>query len=84
MKVDAHTHTHTPVRPHQVGQREVSLTTPDANMSLKRSQRSSQKVTRSCCRSPLGPPRTRHSGATRTHRNPVSSSRLSLGRESGA
>lgn len=60
-----------------MGQREVSLTTPEANMSLKSSQRTSQKVTGSCSRTPRDP-LTAVSGATRMQRKPVSRSRLSL------
>lgn len=60
-----------------MGQREVSFTTPDANMSLKSSQRVSQKVTRSCSLTPRDP-LIKVRGATRIQRNPVSRSRLSL------
>lgn len=66
-----------PVRPHHVGQRDVSLTTPDANMSLKSNQRMSQKVKRSCSLTPRDP-LINVIGATRMQRNPVSSSKLSL------
>lgn len=69
-------HNSSPVRPHQVGQRLVSLTTPDANISRNNSQRTSQKVTLSW----------RHTfedqgifmGATRMAKKPVSNKRLSL------
>lgn len=66
-----------PVRPHQVGQRDVSFTTPEANMSLKSNQRISQKVTRSCSLTRRDPP-INVTGATRIQRNPISRSKLSL------
>ena len=66
-----------PVRPHHVGQRDMSFTTPEANMSLKSSQRVSQKVRRSCSLTPRDP-LSNVSGATRIQRNPVSRSKLSL------
>lgn len=72
-------HKHAPVRPHHVGQRDVSFTTPEANMSLKSNQRISQKVTRSCSLTPRDPLIT-VSGATRMQRKPVSRSKLSLDR----
>ena len=55
----------------------MSFTTPEANMSLKSSQRISQKVTPSCSLT-LRDPLINVSGATRIQRNPVSRSRLSL------
>ena len=73
----AHAHTHTPVRPHQVGQRLVSLTTPEANMSRKSNQRTSHSIMLSL-KQPRERPQGKYIGATNTHRNPVSSSRLSL------
>lgn len=69
------------MRPHQVGQREVSLTTPEANINLNSSQRINQKVMRSCSLTPRDP-RTRVRGATRMQRKPVSRRRLSLGEKS--
>lgn len=70
-----------PVRPHHVGQREVSFTTPEANMSLKSNQRSSQNVTRSCSLTPRDP-LINVRGATRIQRKPTSRSKLSLDRKS--
>lgn len=70
-------HTQLPVRPHQVGQREVSLTTPEANISLNSSQRTNQKVTGSCSL-PARHPRKDVTGAMSTQRNPVSRRRESL------
>lgn len=60
-----------------MGQRDVSFTTPEANMSLKSNQRTSQKVTPSCALTPRDP-RINVSGATRMQRNPTSRSKLSL------
>lgn len=69
-----------PVSPHQVGQRLVSFTTPEANIRRKSSQRSSQKVTLSW--KPDLRPHGIFIGAIRTARKPTSNNRLSL-RESG-
>ena len=68
-----------PVSPHQVGQRLVSFTTPEANMRRKSSQRTSQKVTLSCGRQAVERHLNRRRGATSTARKPASSRRLSLG-----
>lgn len=65
------------MRPHHVGQRDVSLTTPEANINLNSSQRTNQKVTRSCSLTPRDPLISVR-GATRTQRKPVSRRRLSL------
>ncbi len=65
-----------PVRPHQVGQRLVSLTTPDANISRNNSQRASQKVTLSWRRT--FEDQGIFMGAMRMAKKPVSSKRLSL------
>lgn len=65
------------MRPHHVGQRDVSLTTPEANISLNSSQRTNQKVTRSWSRT-LRDPLIKVRGAMRIQRKPVSRRRLSL------
>ena len=67
-----------PVSPHQVGQRLLSFTTPEANISRKRSQRTSQKVMPSWARHAVDRHFSRCRGATSTPRNPASSRRLSL------
>lgn len=63
--------------PHHVGQRDVSLTTPEANISLNSNQRINQKVTRSWSRTPRDP-LINVRGAMRIQRKPVSRRRLSL------
>ena len=68
-----------PVRPHQVGQRLVSLTTPEANIRRKSSQRVSQKVM-SSWRLTLHP-QGMFMGAMRMARKPTSNSRLSLSKK---
>ena len=64
---------YSPVRSHQVGHCDVSLTMPEANISLNSNQRNSHIIKPSC-----DPDVPERNGANRTVRNPVSSNKMSL------
>ena len=64
---------YSPVSPHQVGHCDVSLTMPEANISLNSNHRNSHIIKPSC-----DPDVPECNGANRIVRNPVSSNKMSL------